>query len=374
MNWDFKFMDTNLNSLLLDLGLDTVVTHIPADPTLPIRKLLTPVPDEPGNYTLCIDNSSLENFEVCSRLAEYHLVESREPATPSPALSFGGALHKGLEIIYRHGISESSISIAKDVIQQHFFKHPTAPDEYRSVDFCLRVLDGYLAMHPVELFSIVNDAVGPWVERSFRLPLGALDINATVPYPWQQLCTEKPHTNCINLPGASEGFFIGKIYILWTGRIDMVIDWDGKTWVLDHKTTSRGGESFYDDFYLSQQMIGYTWAGQQLLNRQIAGVVVNAFEVRRPTKTGNAITYNRRRYEYTPEQLTEWEHNTLTLVTDFLHHLRRGYFPMETKWCFGKYGKCKYFDICRLPSAQRKTALGFDSFRNVTWSPENPTE
>ena len=364
-----------MNSPLdLDLNLSDVTVRVPADPSLPVRKLLTPVPEEPHSYYLTIDNSSLEQFNVCARSAEYYMVHSRESSNPSPALVFGGALHKGLESLYKYGNKPEIEPIVNEQITQHFFKNPPPPDEYRTASLCLDIFGAYKAAHPVELFQIVEDAQGPWIERSFRLPLGVLEIDQDILYSPEALIAGDYTKMSWSPTLAKGGFHINKIYILWTGRIDLVIQWDGKLWVLDHKTTSRGGETFYDDFYLAQQTIGYTWAAQQLLDKPVAGLVLNAFEVRAPTKTGKGPTFNRRRYEYSPEQLVEWEHNTRTLVGDFLHHLARGYFPMETKWCHGKYGKCKYFDVCRLPAAQRATALAFDSFRDVTWSPENNTD
>ncbi len=363
----------------LDVDFSPVVGNTPVNPSLPRRYLLSPVPDEPDCYTLAIDNSSLELFSVCSRMAEYHLVAGREPASPSSALSFGSALHKGLEIIYRHGQTDDTIRLAQETIIRHFHDHPVAPDEYRTAAFCLDVFNGYIARHAKELFQVVEDEQGPWAERSFRLPLGMVELNKRVPGQAGRLITpyslgEANDPNIWSPDETEYGVYIKKVYILWTGRIDLVISWDSKLWVLDHKTSSRGGETFFDDFYLSQPQQGYVWALSQLLDRPIAGSVVNAFICRKPTKSGISVEYDRRRYEYSPEQLSEWEHNTLTLATDFLHHLSRGFFPMETKWCFGKYGKCKYFDVCRLPSALRPTALAMDTFRNVTWSPENPTE
>lgn len=364
---------TSVQSLLLELGLTDIPVNVQDRLNLPQRKLLEPVPDEPNNYILAIDNSSLETFNVCSRYAEYYLVAGREPAIPSPALVFGGALHKGLEIIYRHGNNDDSRILASRAITDYFIDKPVDPDDYRTPALCLDVFAQYLVTHPVELFTVLTDEKGPWVERSFRLPLGEISLDKRIKYRPEQLLTAQPTWMDSTQWGAADSFQVNHIYILWTGRIDLMIEWDGLFWVLDHKTTSRGGESFYEDFHMSQPAIGYAWAGEQLLGKPVKGLVLNAFENHKPTRTGKGLVLNRRRYEYTPEQRAEWEHNTLTLVSDFLHHLARGFFPMETKWCFGKYGKCKYFDVCRMPAGeQRRVLLNSPIYRNVTWSPENP--
>ena len=107
---------------------------------------------------------------------------------------------------------------------------------------------------------------------------------------------------------------------------------DNKLWIMDHKTTTILGENFFADFLNSQQTIGYTWAAQQLIGKPIEGLYLNAIAIRKQTKTGTPFEVHRKRFPYEQERIAEWTHNTLTLVSDFLSHYDRKFFPMETKW------------------------------------------
>ena len=49
--------------------------------------------------------------------------------------------------------------------------------------------------------------------------------------------------------------------------------------------------------------------------------------LRNPSRNGTPTELQRQRYFYTEELLEEWEKDTFTLITDFLEHLCRGYFP-----------------------------------------------
>ncbi len=82
------------------------------------------------------------------------------------------------------------------------------------------------------------------------------------------------------------------------------------------------------------------------------------------------LNFFRAYFDYSPERIAQWETNALTLVEDFVHCLVRNYFPMHTKWCFGKYGKCQFHDVCTIddPFVRMKMLMS-DAYKDVTWNP-----
>lgn len=356
----------------LDIDLNTVVTNYQAKPDEKRRKLLKPVPDEPGNYYLEIDHSSLNQFCVCQKSAENYLVFAREAASPAAALSFGTAIHKAMDVRLRYGLNTQSEQRMFEVVLNHFAKFPQPPDEYRTADRAIRELKKYNKEHPEpDVFKVVeDDANEPMVEIPFNFPLFTLELDRSVPY--------RPETivenwDTIELPGSDkERTLVGRIYIIWTGRIDAVIWMDKQYWILDHKTTSIGGPKWPKQFELANQMRGYTWASRKLTGLPIAGMFLNGFVVRPPAASGN-ITSDivRARFPYRDDQIDEWHSDTKRLITNFIHALCDGHFPQETEWCYGKYGKCQYHDACSMPKHQRPETLGNTFFREVTWSPLN---
>lgn len=138
---------------------------------------------------------------------------------------------------------------------------------------------------------------------------------------------------------------------------------------VDHKTTSMLGSTFYDDFRMSSQTVGYHWAMRQR-HPDLKGFILNVIAWRKPTKTGTSLEFQRMPFYYDEFRLVEWYTDTVHQINDFLAHLQRNYFPKQTKWCVGKYGKCQYFDVCSAASKdERDFVLASDMFSNVTWTP-----
>lgn len=302
------------------------------------------------DYVLRIDNSTLETFQGCSRAAMYYCVERRQ-RPPSAALAFGGAIHVGLEVLYRFGFQSLSVAIIKcqEKLDEIKFRDP---NEWRTPSVAERTLrkyvDTYAAHDPIAPL-VIDDK--PFIEKPFSLVIGEIELN----------------THILSL----DNLYIAKLTILWSGRIDIAAHYgDANVYVVDHKTSSMGGMQFFKDFMLSQQMVGYNWALRKLLpDANVVGTVVNAIIQRKPTPTGKALEFQRQVFFHTPWHISEWEKDVMSEIERFLGCLLVDYFPKCTKWCFGKYGQCPYHDVCTLPPAQRHIMLDSSEYTNVTWSP-----
>lgn len=359
------------------------------------RPLLLQSPAHPDDYILHIDHSSLENFNNCARRAEYSLVQRRQPVRNTSALSFGTAIHKALETSLRVDAidrnSELVTSKQSSDILEHFSSNPVPMDEWRTADRALDIMARYRKQFEHDVFDVLEINDRPMVEVPFALPLGTVEIDDEVDYA-ANIVLGKEVADTIK--EYDKTFYCRTIHVLWTGRIDAIIVMDGKIWVMDHKTTSMGGDTFLKQFQLSAQTVGYTWAAQELLEQLpfkdwqmhyeklrgpdnidttpvVSGLLLNGIISRKPSRTGTAVEFLRQRFLYDSYMLDEWKHNTLTLVSDFLTHLQRGFFPMQTTWCIGKYGVCPYFDVCNLPPQQRPVLLNSNLYEDITWSPLN---
>lgn len=336
------------------------------DPEKLKRRLLKPLASHPDEYVLSLDNSSMEKFNTCPRAAEYYLIERRE-APLSSALVFGQAFHKALELYYT-GKGDDGM----EAIYKHFQQSPPAFADWRTADLCCTSYEKYQQRYPLcqEPFRIPR--IGPdgyesedgelAVELPFQVPIGSTLVEDTFKRPAHKLIEGRTD---------DEFPYIKRIHFVWTGKIDLIaITPDGLWWVHDHKTSSIGGPSYTKQFYLSQQMLGYTYAGQRVLHHPIRGLHLNAVICRKPTKTGVGFDYVRERIHYTKFQLEEFVKNISAIVDEIINQLVEGLFPMKTAWCTGKYGTCTYFDACNLDSDEQKLIyLQSDNFDPVTWSP-----
>lgn len=334
-----------------------------------LRKLLKHLDGD--NYALELDWSSTEPMLTCDRAAQYRLIHSRS-TYPSPALVYGAALHEALEFLYRarHLVGRWPTDDLPDLInhacasaEHHFLENPPPlTSEWRTFDRLREVVTLYVNKWKDEQFSVLEINNEPMIERSFAQPLGEIKLNQILPFDRSLLVADAPN-------GAN--FYVGTLHIVWTGIIDMVIEQNDQLYVLDHKTSSVVGDSFYNAFELSQQFLGYQWAVEHLLGRELAGAVLNTIIGRQKTVKGSGTPndFSRRFYPYPRHRLDEWPSSILSIIETFVHNLTKGFFPMKTSWCQGKYGQCPFFNVCSLPPQHRMIELMSDNYAPNVWNP-----
>jgi len=341
----------------MNFNLDISTTSTAPLPTKRVlrRELLTHIDGD--DYLMVLDNTSAEKLTTCPKSAEYYLLNRREPTYKSAALVFGGALHAGLE---QHLLGSCATSTPSEAITAYFADNPAPVTDYRTPELCLAVMDEYLIRSSFPDYAFDEILL---VERAFELPLCVLPVQSE-----------------LQLPSWDAPRYVGSVHVAWSGKIDAIVRIGDKLLVMDHKTTSLGGDSFVQDFRLAQQTRGYCWAASQILAQPVSSFVGNAFHIKKPTGSGRltapgprggqpALQMFRFFFDYTEESLAEWEVNTSEIISDLLACLDRRYFPMHHKWCFGKYGACGYHDVCTQQKSVRPNLLASDLYQDVTWDP-----
>lgn len=324
---------------------------------------LPPLPLVDGE--LHIDNSFLESLQTCTRALEYRQLWKKSLATSRPALSFGTAIHQCLDLRYSSYGSDLHIADLGEctaaqgkLLAEHFTANPSPEGEFRTLNWAMEILRRYNEKYSYEPFNLLQDDTGATiVERGFKIPF--LHYN--------------PDSHDLYAGPAAEEHHIPVCY---TGKIDLPTSWDGHLMIMDHKTTSIIGDSFWDDLRVSPQQTGYSWAWWKLTGQRPIGFVVNAIRTRpqpdRP-KGGLAAWWEenfQRQKEYLqPYHFDEWESNTAALIEEFFWHYNKGYFPLKRKWCVAKYGRCQFYDVCYSPAHQREMLLQSETYEDYTWSP-----
>jgi hypothetical protein len=312
-----------------------------------------------SDLILRIDNSSLEVFVTCPRSAQYKLIVGKE-APGSAAMEFGSRIHECLEYTYQNKFDEPTYRYCLKLLNARFTSNPFPEDEWRTQELAVKVLSQYFNKYQLDLetYSPVS------VEKAFSLPLCTIRLGTHLPVSCHELLGEKDNHDLV---------YVDRVHVYWSGKMDlaMATRTAGMVSVWDHKTTSMLGEQFFADFYLSQQTVGYVWASKKLLDLPyVPGFLVNGIGVRKPTRTGVSVDLQREPFLYSEFHLSEWERDMQQLVSDFLSHLRSGYFPKATKWCFGKYSKCQYHPVCRRDTErERHDTLHNLPYHDVSWTP-----
>lgn len=355
-----------------DFSIDTSQVKPPSKPKGEKKYLLSRhdregnIPPELGehDYIFCIDSSTLD--QACGRAHEFKLVYGRT-TYPTAALTQGKAIHNGLDMWYKEGPSNDPKLMARiyRTIWDSFEDFEVPMDEYRTPGRAIDLFQKYVAQYGLhEPFNILRDAEQqPLIELPFVLPLGVLELNTEVALDEYTLVDPKSQR------GLSGNLRIDRVFVHWIGRIDGLIE-DRGIWVFEHKTASIMGYTYWKDFETRLQTQGYTWAAQKILNRTVNGVLVNVLYSRPPRKDGSyEYKLERQFFYYRPEQLEEWEHNTMTLIAELFQRLVAGNFPAQTLWCVNKFGVCPYHDVCTANEEARLHTLFSDLYADNTWSP-----
>ena len=320
---------------------------------------LLPLPLTGG--ALVMDNSTAEHFTTCPRSGQYYFIDKRELSGRKAALHFGGAIHKALEYRYKSGSIDLTQSILEGMVEKvrvAYTEWSPENDDYRSFDYAVRALLHYQRIYPFEDFQIADLNGHPAVEIPFAVSLGEIPVNATI--------TTRETTS-----GLVETKYHTLLPVVWKGKKDMIVRREGPLYPLDHKTTSMGGPSYWSEFDLSHQVHGYSWAAEDLFHEAVAGFIINGLVCRKPSKTGVPFEFERKTVMIHRENLEEWHRDTMHILATVIQMYLTGYFPKHTKWCNGKYGPCKYRDVCTSLPSNREMVLASSLFQNVTWDPLN---
>lgn len=352
---------------MIDTSLPLSDTQIhPVEVVRPRREFLTHI--EANDYLAVFDSTALEKIVRCPTAGYYYLIRGREPHAKNAALTFGGAIHAGVERLFK-----GQLPMDQDrAITQYFTDNPAPPDEYRTLPMALQVMQHYREQMQVRVdYSserVLCDDIGPIIERPFEIPLGVLEFNGDI---W--------------LPRWDSPRRIDNIHIAYSGRTDRASHIQEANRAVDLKTTSMGGDQFIQSFQLSPQTIGYVWADQQMWpDLNIRSFALDAVHLKRPTKANAmiglmekgprggepALQFFRAYFDYGQERIDQWHANTLTIIEDFIHCLKRNFFPLYTWNCFNKFGRCPYYDVDTIDNPDvRIKMLESDAFKDVTWDP-----
>lgn len=301
------------------------------------------------NHELAMDNSMYVNWSCPIKGLMSHVLKLRPLGKGSLALDYGTAIHAGLEMLMRgKDLEEATEHFIKTAAQLNIDKWL---DEKRCTKRGIETLAAwnmykYNLVHDYEAIEMdINGVKGKAVELGVKKFMG------------------------------TSGDGITKLY--WTGRVDAIIRYKDKLWVLDHKTSSMLGDKFLDDKLRSNQFMGYYTALNNTIRNQfgedLAGVVLNV--VCTGTKEVKFETYE---IPFVQAQLKEWKKETLwklNWINMFLRSLTMGnnWTMIERELCVTKYGKCLFYDVCNTVERARDSVL-LNSYAEQDWNPHSGAE
>jgi len=234
------------------------------------------------------DSSCIQCWMDCPKQFYYRYIMKWEPKIEPAPLVFGRLFHDALYLWYTSKSAEECLAVFQAIPK-------TISDEKRTREHAEVIFKGYIKKYPTE----------PWTTRSLEVEF-ALDM-----------------------PNGA----------MFTGRIDKIIEWEKSVYVLDHKTASQLGLTFFRSFRPKFQIDGYCYACREL-SGSCAGAVINGILVAKAKVDFARDISSRtvRELDSFPEQFTIW-------TDDMERGMLAKRFPMNTQQC-NKYGECVYKELC----------------------------
>ena len=293
-------------------------------------------------FPTVIDSTLMAGFKSCPRKAELEMFYHWKPQNQSVHLHAGAAYASGIEAgriaFYLEGKDEdTSVATAIAECLRSYGDFQCPADSAKSADRTAGALEFYFSQ-----YRLGEDKAIP-----LSLPGGksGIEFNFLEPLDLRHPETGDP--------------------LLYSGRMDMMCDYEGMKLGEDDKTASQLGASWPRQWDLRSQFTGYVWGAGR------AGIKLDGFLVRGvsilKTKydTLQAITYR-------PAWMIErWYEQLLRDITRMIQSWESGYFDYNLDHACAEYGGCPFRSVCQMRDS---SSLLHQQFERRRWDPVARTE
>lgn len=257
------------------------------------------------------DNTMLSAYRQCPRKFYWQIVRGAVPRTTATALQFGLAWHKFLELYYEGASMEKAYAEAAQLIVN--------PDTKRNATMLWEICKLYVERWKKDDFVVERTELG------FTLEL--------------------------------DGFLYG-------GRIDGIarMNNSNERFVLEHKTASRMGPFYFNQWHLSSQVRGYVYGLASLLDG-VSGVLMNvAYIAKKPDLFREPI-------RIPPVVLEDWRRSAVDTMLNIAKSFKSGVWAQHSDGCETKYGLCPYASLCMMKQNYKEIEIPPYEFKFQRWAP-----
>lgn len=317
-----------------------------------------------------VDSTMISCFRSCPRKYFYEFVLGLRPPGLSIDLHAGACFATAIENVYI-GFWKDGLTLQEALIKAHAifalawgdFQIPAHKNTAKTFDRMWEAVELYFVeWHPASdhIQPYFASDGKPTFEYTFAIPLEHCVSNDLIlaegnydPRAWGQSFPCHP---------SGEPF-------LYSGRLDMLGEWNGVPVGRDEKTAGQSaGQNWSEKWDLRSQFMGYCWALQQ------GGIPVETIAVRGIGILKTKIDFAEAMKTYSKDMLARWHEQ---LRRD-LWRLRRcydeGYFDYNLGDSCTSYGNCVFALPCSVPESEQAQWLSNYEVRH--WNPllKNPTE
>jgi hypothetical protein len=306
-------------------------------------------------------------------------VHARTSTSEGAGLRFGSHLHSALSLYYKLQEFdlpfEEVFSKVVCLLESLFASRPNDDQDWRNLNWAVEICQRYFAEFTNEGFELLR----------YKEPQSCkhCDVDTCKECIW---CNGTGNTNILSeVPFVISLFTYNRnntaIPIFYRGFIDLIVKRGDLYFVLDFKSTSKLGQSYWDDKKAIAQPKGYCFAAQELLGVKMHGYIIRALRTleppsyvlnNTPSMKGESKKIEdwwkesilEQRFDLGLDEIDEWKQNAIEQVKQFFYHFDQGYFPQNKTACVSKYGRCQYFEVCHtFPVSDRRSLLDSNMFK-----------
>lgn len=291
-----------------------------------------------NDFPMTIDSTMRASFVACPQLYFRTYFQHWKPKTESVDLVAGKAFASGIEAVrkafWQDKITdtEKCLAIGVAVLLTEYGTFTPPERHNKQPERMVAALIEYF-----QHYGFTTDQIQPY-ERGGK---AAIELSFALPIPG----TRHPTTG---------------EPILYTGRYDMVGVYGGQLFVIDEKTTSQLGQTWFKNWVHRSQITGYCWAAREF-EMPVAGAIIRGISILK-TKFGHAESI-----QYRPEWMVErWLKQLARDVNRMIGHWEENYWDYNLDTSCTLYGGCKLMEVC---SAERPEAVLEMDFEKRIWDP-----
>jgi hypothetical protein len=296
-------------------------------------------------------------YRNCPRACSWRYLHELVPHSRSINLRFGSLIHECLEHWHQH----QDIAAVQELIDRTCIQRTHDLDVKQAWHLASAMMMGYVMRYPDEKFTVID------VERVFS----GIITNPV---------SGKP----------SRTFMLA-------GKIDGLVEIDGETFLLEHKTTGCLDSSYLEKLWMDFQLQLYAHALEMYEGIKVAGAIYNilvksrlrqgqgetemefqqrAAELSAKNKSGKSTAtrklpeadrdfqarlrakyvepemFHREVLYFSRDQMHEVASELWLLTQQFLEARKNGWFIRNTAYCFNYGTPCAYYPLCRANGAQ----------------------
>jgi len=237
---------------------------------------------------MVLDYTTISDFLTCRKRYYWRHRQNLVQKVVSTALTFGGTWHESMHALWTGKGDAEAVFIRgyKDV--------EVAEGDKRTLERGVKVLADYTKRYEGKIFEVLESEVS--------------------------------HSK------VTDG-------VTYCGRMDKIIRWEGGIYVMEHKTTSQLGFTFFNQFALNHQIDGYIWLCKDKMG-ECAGVLIDAVLIAKTKFNAMRDVATR-----TEDDMKVFELELLDIAANIYYANETGSYPKNKSMC-EYYGECPYRDAC----------------------------